>query len=323
MINLLLAKVRLKGHIALATASSGIAATLLTGGRTAHSTFRLPLNMAVNESPTCSISKNSNEGELMKKARLIVIDECSMLHKRAFEAIDRMLKDLRDSNRIFGGVTVLIAGDFRQCLPVVTSGSSADQLYACPKASYLWQNVQVNNKLSVMLLLSHVNNFQVLKLCINMRARTTGDSDCARFAAMLLQTGNGSLPHVGPDQVIQIPQNLGTCVSSLEILKRSVYPNLSTMLTDTDWLRDRAILAPKNSVVDTVNASLLAEMEGQVRTYLSVDTVFDQDEAVNFPMDFLNSLTISGLPPHKLDLKIGTPVMLLRNLGKSNLIYIS
>ena len=44
--NLLLAKMRLKGQIALAVASSGIAATLLTGGRTAHSAFKLPLDVA-------------------------------------------------------------------------------------------------------------------------------------------------------------------------------------------------------------------------------------------------------------------------------------
>ena len=152
LINLILAKVRLQGDIALATASSGIAATLLAGGRTAHSTFRLPLDLVVNETPTCSIGKNTNEGGLMKAAQLIVIDECSMLHKRAFEAIDRMLQDLRDCNRVFGGVTMLIAGDFRQCLPVVPSGTSADQLYACLKASYLWRSVQVKFDYSLKLL---------------------------------------------------------------------------------------------------------------------------------------------------------------------------
>ena len=143
LINLLLAKVRLEGKIALATASSGIAATLLSGGRTVHSSFRVPLNLVVNEMPICSISKSGNEAELMRNTHLIVIDECSMLHKRAYEAIDRMLQDLRDSNQLFGGVTVLIAGDFRQCLPVVPSGTSADQLNACLKASPLWTRVQV------------------------------------------------------------------------------------------------------------------------------------------------------------------------------------
>ena len=148
-----------------------------------------------------------------------------------------------------------------------------------------------------------------------MRARMTGDEDCARFAAKLLQVGNGNLTHVGPDQTIEIPTNFGTCVPNMESLKRSVYPNLKDNIGDRDWLKDRGILAPRNSVVDSINASLLEEVDGEARTYLSIDTVCDPDQAVAFPTDFLNSLTVSGLPAHKLQLKIGVPVMLLRNLG--------
>ena len=59
LINLLLAKVRGKKEIAFAVASSGIAATLLTGGRTAHSAFKLPLNLAITEIRTCNILRNS------------------------------------------------------------------------------------------------------------------------------------------------------------------------------------------------------------------------------------------------------------------------
>jgi hypothetical protein len=45
LINLLLSQIRSSGKVALAVASSGIAATLLSGGRIAHSTFKLPLNI--------------------------------------------------------------------------------------------------------------------------------------------------------------------------------------------------------------------------------------------------------------------------------------
>ena len=79
--NLILASVRSQGEIALAVASSGIAATLLVGGRTAHSTFKLPLDLALNEAPKCNIGKNTKEAGLLKRAKLIMIDECSMLHK--------------------------------------------------------------------------------------------------------------------------------------------------------------------------------------------------------------------------------------------------
>ena len=52
LINLILAKVRQHNRIALAVASSGIAATLLTGGRTAHSAFSLPLDLTNQDEPT-------------------------------------------------------------------------------------------------------------------------------------------------------------------------------------------------------------------------------------------------------------------------------
>ena len=57
LINLILAKLRSEGKIALATASSGIAATLLTGGRTLHSTFKVPLDLHAMDIPICSIKK--------------------------------------------------------------------------------------------------------------------------------------------------------------------------------------------------------------------------------------------------------------------------
>ena len=52
LINLILAKLQSEGKIALATASSGIAATLLTGGRTLHSTFKIPLDLYAMDIPT-------------------------------------------------------------------------------------------------------------------------------------------------------------------------------------------------------------------------------------------------------------------------------
>lgn len=61
--NLLLAKIRQKKSIAVAVASSGIAATMLTGGRTAHSTFKLPLNLTHTETATCNIKRGNCVGK--------------------------------------------------------------------------------------------------------------------------------------------------------------------------------------------------------------------------------------------------------------------
>ncbi|GBN58705.1 hypothetical protein AVEN_44592-1 [Araneus ventricosus] len=59
LISLLLAEIRSKNGIALAVASSGIAATLLDGGRTAHSAFKLALNIQNNPDAVCKIKKNN------------------------------------------------------------------------------------------------------------------------------------------------------------------------------------------------------------------------------------------------------------------------
>ena len=56
-----------------------------------------------------------------------------MSHKRAVEALNRSLQDIRDNRALMGGVVVLLAGDFRQTLPVIERGTPADEINACLK----------------------------------------------------------------------------------------------------------------------------------------------------------------------------------------------
>ena len=71
VISLILAAIRSKSQIALAVSFSGIAATLLQGGRTAHSALKLPINLLTVEKPTCSVTKNSTTAKLMLNAKLL------------------------------------------------------------------------------------------------------------------------------------------------------------------------------------------------------------------------------------------------------------
>ncbi|XP_075074083.1 uncharacterized protein LOC142161913 [Nicotiana tabacum] len=75
----LLAIVRSKGFVALATATSGVAASILPGGRTVHSRFKFPIN--IDEKFSCNISKQSSLASLIRDANLIVWDEVSMVKK--------------------------------------------------------------------------------------------------------------------------------------------------------------------------------------------------------------------------------------------------
>jgi hypothetical protein len=87
--NLILAHIRSKRYIALAVASSGIAAILLEGGRTSHSMFQIPLDILPDS--MCNITAQSAVTELLCQTKLIIWDEAPAQHRYCFEAVDRTL----------------------------------------------------------------------------------------------------------------------------------------------------------------------------------------------------------------------------------------
>ena len=88
----LISKLRSQGDIVLPVASSGIAATLMPGGRTAHSRFKIPI--VLDELSVCAIGNKSDIAELIRHTKLIIWDEAPMQHRFAFECLDRSLRDI-------------------------------------------------------------------------------------------------------------------------------------------------------------------------------------------------------------------------------------
>ena len=84
---------------------------------------------------------------------------------------------------------------------------------------------------------------------------------------------------------------------------------------------DKAILTPRNETVDEINAYIISRTDGVSKDYFSSDnfelsdTTSDQNNTL-YAVEYLNSLEFSGLPSHKLTLKVGSPVMLLRNINQ-------
>ena len=88
-------------------------------------------------------------------------------------------------------------------------------------------------------------------------------------------------------------------------------------------MQGKAVLAPTNEVVDIINDKLLENMPGDMVEYLSCDSLCNSEptSAINqavFSPENLNGMKFSGLPNHKLVLKVGTPIMLLRNIDSAN-----
>ena len=115
---------------------------LLHNGRTVHTTFKLPLN--INNS-TCNIKPNCEDGDKMRKLKIIIWEAITMTSRFAFEVVDRMLKDICNNDLHFRDNVIIISGDFRQTLPVVRHGNRVQILENYVKNSQLWKQFKSMN----------------------------------------------------------------------------------------------------------------------------------------------------------------------------------
>ena len=269
------------------SAWTGIAATLLAGGRTCHNLFKLPV--PILDTSVCDVSPTSAHAEVLHSVDMFLIDEASMIPAHALTAIDRMLQDITGVQQIFGGKIFVLGGDFRQVLPVVPRKPRSAIVEHCVKSSPLWLK------------------FQTFRLTKNMRAH----EDQEDFAQWLLDVGNGDTlcSEEGiPSNCIAIPDRCH--------LANDIVDDVFDDVTDPHALTDAVILTPTNASSLHINDKVLKKIKRDERIYFSKDQAITEnpEEAENFPPELLYSLTPSGMPPHSLKLKPDAIIMLLRNL---------
>ena len=284
-----------QGKTVLCVASTGIAALLLPNGRTSHSQFKIPIEL--HESSVSGITKQSALAQVLRVTDLIIWDEVPMQHKYCFEVVHRLLVDLRSvaDDVLFGGVPVILGGDFAQILPVIPRGSRADIVTACLQKSFIWPRLRR------------------LYLRTNMRVREgPHGQDFVRWI--------GGLP-INPalNGMVLIPDYI-TRPASITDLIDLIYPPdlLLRAATDPSTFRGRCLLTTLNTTVTELNTHILQRLPGPLQTYRSIDSL-DTDEASGrdlheLPVEQLQSINLSSLPLSQLSLKVGAPVMLLRNL---------
>ena len=287
--NTLISYVASMNGYCISSAYTGIASSLLQNGATIHKRFSIPIDGEHNS--TLSISPSSAQADFIRNAKLFIFDEATMIPSWMLDYIDRLLRDIMDVNEPFGGKIVIFGGDFRQCLPVISRGDKAMILSSCIRASGLW------------------NEFKVLQLTQNMRARNSDSS----FRNWLLDIGNG---RTGP--TIDIPSEC--FVPSERILIHRVFEN-NLGPHSAKQIVNRCILCVDNNTVNRMNESIISLFPGRSKIYHSVDSVVNPDSTSpdnaydEITDELLHSLNPPSLPPHSLTLKIGAPIMLIRNLN--------
>ncbi|GFU61924.1 ATP-dependent DNA helicase [Trichonephila clavipes] len=81
-------------------------------------------------------------GKVLKRVKLSYGTNVQCLTRKHWKRFDRTLRDFKGNRRILGGVLILLSGDFRQTLPIISRSTPADELHACLKSSVLWRHLQ-------------------------------------------------------------------------------------------------------------------------------------------------------------------------------------
>lgn len=120
------------------TASTGIAATHI-GGVTIHSWSGVGVKETLNEADVENLTQKEHLYKRFERTRVLVIDEVSMLSSRLFDFVERICRAMKRSEKPFGGMQVVLSGDFFQLPPISRDGGDAEFI----NMSDAWKNMDV------------------------------------------------------------------------------------------------------------------------------------------------------------------------------------
>ena len=118
------------------TASTGIAATHMNG-TTIHSWSGIGIKDELSERDLTNLARKQFLADRLKETAVLIIDEISMLHAKQLNLVNEVLKHVRKKDAPFGGIQVVVAGDFFQLPPIGSKGESNRDKFAFMSEAWL------------------------------------------------------------------------------------------------------------------------------------------------------------------------------------------
>eukprot|EP00928_Gymnodinium_smaydae_P040769 TRINITY_DN2761_c0_g1_i1.p1 TRINITY_DN2761_c0_g1~~TRINITY_DN2761_c0_g1_i1.p1 ORF type:complete len:687 (+),score=96.16 TRINITY_DN2761_c0_g1_i1:62-2062(+) len=266
------------------TAPTGLAAANI-GGVTTHSWAGVRLGVGSPRRLLEVVRRNPAALRRWREASALVIDEVSMLSPALFEALDYIGREVRNSQKPFGGLQLILSGDFLQLPPIVTGKSTnveSQQRQIFCFQSEAWQRCRLTE--STILLDSMV--------------RQAGDAD---FAEKLNEIRKGKL---SPD----VLRALQSCSSETkgpppkdEILPTKLYCH--------------------NKDVDKENAARLSELPGEAVIFSAKNEyAAEHDMETQSAQASLLRTILNKRVPSTLQLKVHAQVILVKNMPHAGLV---
>ncbi|OWY95856.1 LOW QUALITY PROTEIN: Helitron helicase [Phytophthora megakarya] len=222
--------------------------------------------------------------EQIQNLSLIIWDEAPMTNRGFFEAVDRVVRDIMKNERNYPG-SAADRANFSEFLLQIGEAvnEDIDEGDIClPHDMYAFRSHWRD----------HDHNPRDLELMVHDVAP---DSDNV------------------PPEVDDADDDRQT--RNVNALIDAVYPGINTDELPNEYFDERTILAPTNANVRRINEMVAARLTGETKEYLSTDSLEGVADSNLFEQEFLNSLNFSGIPPHKIVLKVGAPIIMICNLN--------
>lgn len=264
------------------TASTGLAACNV-GGVTLHSFAGIGLGKEDIPELVRKIKRNQKAKQRWLRTKVLVIDEISMVDAELYDKLEGIARQLRNNGRPFGGIQLVITGDFFQ-LPPVPEGSGRVSKFAFDAAT--WRNT-----IQHTILLHHVFRQK------DPGKPTRRNATCVQlitdillpvFAGMLNELREGRLSKSSVD----------------------AFRNLSRPMNFNDAL-EATELFPTRNEVDRANRERLHMLQGHAHMFEARDggTIVDKGQR--------DRLLSNCMAPEQITLKKGSQVMLIKNIDDS------
>ncbi len=286
------------------TASTGIAATHM-GGVTIHAWTGIGIKDHLSVQDILEISEKSYVKKKVLEAKVLIIDEVSMLHHFRFDLVDRVIRHIKKDNRPFGGIQVVLCGDFFQLPPVTRMGE--------PDGHFIYEsNSWKEGNFTVCYL--HENfrqtNDAILSILNEIRSGEVSEGAREELQKRHLMKSGGSIKMTSSDyeEVVDLAEmesleasEFGLSNSKqVDSIQKAGAPIVETVSEIVEPTR----LYTHNIDVDSVNDRELGRVSG-------VENIYEMTTHGRKPL--VETLKKSCLAPERLRLKKGARVMCVKN----------
>ena len=289
LLNTFIAQARKRGKKVSVTATTGLAATHL-GGNTIHSWSGIGVNDHLPNNFFERLSKTRRD--VISKTDVLIIDEISMLHDFRLDMIDKVLRTVRENDQPFGGIQLVMSGDFFQLPPVNRPNEQGGGFVVYSDA---WQELQP----AVLYLERQYrqNDEQLLEILTALR---TGDVRRRHVEALLARTKIEP-----PDGDITELHTVNVDVDDINIQKLAELPGEERSYQQTTtgskiYVENlqRSVLAPENLVIK-LGALVMAVKNSPQKLYAngSIGTVVDFEPLTEYPVvEFRDGRRVTMVP---------------------------